>query len=128
MKKILAISVLVFAFSSQVFADVKFTVYGDGTTIDAVKAFNKAVILNDGTVDKNHETDYSAVGWFESSFRAKMSAEVDNGKVTVLVKVNRPPTTDTDLDFLVNLTVKSRIEMELATKLSNTLQKNGYRP
>lgn len=114
---------ITFLFSGLALAELQIVLQGPGTTEAAVKAFNKAVVTNDGTVDRNAGTEYSSVGIFvNEKYQARMSADEDK-KNHVKIKVNvdlRKP------DLIYRLTIQKSTEMEIITKIYESLKKAGY--
>lgn len=110
-------------FSGAAFADLQIVLQGPGTAASAVKAFNKAVVVNDGTIDKNASTEYSSVGIFENEeYSARMSAE-EEAKNHVRIKVS---VSLRQADLISFLTVQKKVEMDIITKIYNSLKKAGY--
>lgn len=111
----------VFFFSSIVFAGVTLPMEGSGSVSEAVKAFDKAVVINNGLVDNNSKTDIGSVGNF-GDYRAKMYAEEKNGKIHINVHVTRE--TAELLEYV--LSGGKNLEMDIAVLLRESLKKEGY--
>lgn len=103
------------------FAKVESNMEGKGNTVEAVKAFNKAVVKSGGMVNGNAATDFSSAGDF-GRYQATISVESEKGKVSIfMVVVSKKP------NFIRLMTgIEIEEEMEIATKIENEMKKMGY--
>ncbi len=124
MKKVISSIILFFCasfFYSVAFAGVTLPMEGSGSVKDAVKAFEKVVVINNGLVDNNSKTDFGSVGNF-GDYRAKMYAEEKNGIIHINVRVTREKA---ELLAYV-LSGGKNNEMDIAVLLRESLKKEGY--
>ena len=112
----------VLSFSSIALAEVKVTLQGKGSTVDAVKAFNRVVASNDGKVDGNSVTEFSSVGIFDE-YEAKMYSETDKGKTDIRIDVKR--TKGNFLDVAMSNSSNSK-NVKIATIIYESMKKLGY--
>lgn len=113
---------LVLLFSASIAnAKVESSMEGKGSVVDAVKAFNKAVVKSGGMVNGNAVTEFSSAGDFDR-YQATISVESDKGKVSIfMVVVSKKP------DFArILMGMEISEEMEIATKIENEMKKMGY--
>lgn len=96
---------------------------GKGNTETAIKEFNKAVASNEGTVDRNAQTEYSSAGTFLGKYQAKIYVE-EKGKNSVNIKIS---VVLLKSDLISFLTVQKNTELEIITKIYESLEKVGYK-
>lgn len=108
-------------FSLPTFAQVETKMEGSGNTVDAVKAFNKAVAFSGGKVEGGAVTEYSSSGDF-GEYHAKMTVEVEGKKafIHIITESKRP-----DI-FKLLIGMEGSDQMAIAVKISENMKKSGY--
>lgn len=112
-----------FSFSTLVQAEKMVKMEGKGSVSTAVKEFNKAVASNDGTVDRNAQTEYSSAGTFLNGYQARIYVD-ENGKNGVIIKIN---VVLLKRDLMKFLFTQGDIEMEIITKIYESMERAGYK-
>jgi hypothetical protein len=107
--------------TSVAIAKVESNMEGKGSVVEAVKAFNKAVVKSGGMVNGNAVTEFSSAGDF-GRYQATISVESEKGKVSIfMVVVSKKPNV-----FRIVGGIEIGEEMEIATKIENEMKKMGY--